>query len=54
MDKGEVETVVKSNFMRSYTAKIKTNEQMQMLPNSTKLMIEGLANKMTLIEDKAG
>lgn len=50
MDIGQLETVVKSNFMRSYTAKSKTAQQYDCLPGSTKELIGGLSEKFKMLE----
>lgn len=47
-----VETVVKSNFMRSYTARVKADEQLESLPESTKELINSLGDKFKMLEDK--
>lgn len=44
MDAEHLETVVKSNFMRSYTARVKADQQIDCLPNSTKELITGLTH----------
>lgn len=46
MDSGVVNSVIQSNFMRSYKAKSAQKKEYEMLPNSTKQLIEGLATKM--------
>ena len=53
MDAEHVETVVKSNFMRSYTARVKADEQLEILPESTKELISSIGNKFKMVEDKA-
>jgi len=46
--------VVQSNFMRSYKAKMQYKQQIQALPESTKQLIEGLAEKLKMIGDDNG
>lgn len=50
MNAEHVETVVKSNFMRSYTARVKADEQFACLPESTKDLISGFADKFKMLE----
>ena len=50
MDTETVNSVVQSNFMRSFTAKQKQVETYQALPESTKAMIAGLSKKFELQE----
>jgi hypothetical protein len=50
MDIGQLETVVKSNFMRSYAAKARTAQQYDCLPGSTKELIGGLSEKFKMLE----
>lgn len=52
MNAEHVETVVKSNFMRSYTARVKADEQLESLPESTKELINSLGDKFKMLEDK--
>lgn len=42
--------VVSSNFMRSYKARVAQEKERSMLPESTRQMISGLADKMALTE----
>lgn len=49
-DINELETVIKSNFSRSYTAKVKKIEQYESLPESTKALIETFSEKYKMIE----
>lgn len=46
MDAEHVETVVKSNFMRSYTARVKADKQYDSLPSSTKELMNGYVQKL--------
>ena len=48
MEADEVNSVVQSNFMRSYKANAKYESDKQMLPNSTKAMIERLADRLSI------
>lgn len=50
MNQEHIETVVKSNFLRSYTAKMTRERSIQALPESTKIMIEGLGEKFKMLE----
>lgn len=52
MDIETLNTVVQSNFMRSYKAKVAQEKEYAMLPSSTKQLIVGLTQKMSLMEDK--
>jgi predicted alpha/beta-fold hydrolase len=49
MESDTTNSVIQSNFMRSYTAKMKNEQQMQALPNSTKNMIARLQEKIKMI-----
>lgn len=53
MEAETVNSVVQSNFMRSYKAVSAQEKEMSMLPESTKQMIAGLADKMALTDGKA-
>ena len=46
LDKDEVNTVIQSNFMRSYKVEKKRSQEMQMLPPSTRDAIQLLAGGM--------
>lgn len=50
MDGEVVRSVIQSNFMRSYAARVKADNQIQRLPESTKNMIAELSGKLRLIE----
>lgn len=50
MDSDTLNTVVQSNFMRSYKAKSENEKQYQALPESTKLMIGELSQKFKMLE----
>jgi hypothetical protein len=53
MEADQVETVVKSNFIRSYTARVKNEKEYAMLPESGKELqkqISNMANKLFLME----
>jgi hypothetical protein len=52
MDVETVNSVIQSNFMRSYKAKVAQEKEYAMLPSSTKQLIAGLTQKMSLVEDK--
>ncbi|MGI6141934.1 MAG: replicative helicase loader/inhibitor [Caldicoprobacterales bacterium] len=52
MDSETVNSVVQSNFMRSYKAKVAQEKEYAMLPSSTKQLIAGLAQKYSLTEGK--
>lgn len=45
-----VNSVIQSNFMRSYKAKVAQEKEHAMLPSSTKQLIAGLAQKYSLLE----
>lgn len=45
MESSVVDSVIQSNFMRSYTAKVKSEKELRALPESTKELIQGLAQK---------
>lgn len=45
-----VNSVIQSNFMRSYKAKVAQQKEYAMLPSSTKQLIAGLAQKYSLLE----
>lgn len=46
----ETQTVIASNFKRSYRARAKSKREYDMLPTETKAMIEGLTKGMKMIE----
>jgi len=50
MDTETVQSVIQSNFMRSYKAKVAQEREYAMLPDSTKQLIAGLAQKLSLTE----
>jgi hypothetical protein len=52
MDTETVQSVIQSNFMRSYKAKVAQEKEYAMLPSSTKQLIAGLAQKYSLPEGK--
>ena len=52
MDVETVNSVIQSNFMRSYKAKVAQEKEYAMLPSSTKQLIAGLAQKYSLAEGK--
>lgn len=52
MDGEVVNSVIQSNFMRSYKAKVAQQKEYAMLPSSTKQLIAGLAQKYSLPEGK--
>ena len=52
MDSETVNSVIQSNFMRSYKAKVVQEKEYAMLPSSTKQLIAGLAQKYSLTEGK--
>lgn len=52
MDIETVNSVIQSNFMRSYKAKVAQEKEYAMLPSSTKQLIAGLAQKYSLTEGK--
>jgi len=52
MDSETVDSVIQSNFMRSYKAKVAQEKEYAMLPSSTKQLIAGLAQKYSLPEGK--
>jgi hypothetical protein len=50
MEAETVNSVVQSNFMRSYKAVVAQEKERAMLPESTKQMIAGLAERMALTD----
>lgn len=48
MDGEVVRSVIQSNFMRSYAARVKSDSQIQQLPESTKNLIAELSGKLSL------
>jgi len=52
MDVETVNSVIQSNFMRSYKAKVAQEKEYAMLPSSTKQLIARLAQKYSLTEGK--
>lgn len=52
MEAETVNSVVQSNFMRSYKAAVAQEKERAMLPESTRQMIAGLAEKMALTDGK--
>lgn len=52
MEAETVNSVIQSNFMRSYKAKVVQEKEYAMLPSSTKQLIAGLAQKYSLTEGK--
>jgi hypothetical protein len=50
MESDVVNSVIQSNFMRSYTARVKSDKEYGSLPESTKQMIIGLSEKLALKE----
>ena len=52
MDGEVVNSVIQSNFMRSYKVKVVQQKEYAMLPSSTKQFIAGLAQKYSLTEGK--
>lgn len=52
MDVETVNSVIQSNFMRSYKAKVSQEKEYAMLPSSTKQLIAELAQKYSLTEGK--
>lgn len=44
----KIDTVISSNFMRSYRAKVAQNQQQDLLPNSVKVAISGIVENMKL------
>ena len=49
-DTSEVDTVIASNFMRSYRARVKDDREEKLLPNDVHTALSLLAEKMKLIE----
>ena len=47
-DEKQVDTVIASNFMRSYREKVSQNKQQELLPNSVKRSIIGIVESMKL------
>jgi len=52
MDRETVNSVIQSNFMRSYRIMAAREREYSMLPSSTKQLIAGLAQKYSLTEGK--
>jgi hypothetical protein len=50
MEISEVKSVVQSNFMRSFRARVENERQVMALPASTKLLIQNLGNNFKMIE----
>ena len=50
MEANAINSVVQSNFMRSYKAVVAQEKERAMLPESTKQMIAGLAERMALTD----
>ncbi len=48
MDVETVNSVIQSNFMRSYRAKVTQEKEFAMLPESTRQLIQGIAAKMDM------
>lgn len=48
MDSDTVQSVVASNFQRSYRARAKSDKEYQALPSNVKAMLEGVSNKFLL------
>lgn len=48
MDSDSVQSVVASNFMRSYKAKVASNKEYQALPNNIKQLLSGMADKLSI------
>ena len=48
MEGDSVQSVVASNFMRSYKAKVASNKEYQALPNDVKQLISGMADKLSI------
>lgn len=49
MEPGIVNSVVQSNFMRSYSVKVKARKELRMMPDSAKNLISGLTDKLKMI-----
>lgn len=47
-DEKQIDTVIASNFMRSYREKVSQNKQQDLLPNSVKKSISGIVDSMKL------
>lgn len=52
LDTSEVNTVIQSNFMRSYKVEKKRSQEIQQLPLSTRNIIEKLANNTMLTDER--
>lgn len=48
METDSVQSVVASNFMRSYKAKVASNKEYQALPNNIKQLLSGMADKLSI------
>lgn len=53
MDIDTLNTVIQSNFMRSYKARAQTERDMIAMPDTTRRMIENIANKYSISEVRA-
>jgi len=51
MDGEVVNSVIQSNFMRSYKAKVAQQKEYAMIPSSTKQLIAGLSQRLSLEDD---
>ena len=54
MDSETVNSVIQSNFMRSYTARSRQDENYRMMPESTRKMIADLSNKLSMPKQLEG
>jgi len=52
MDAEIINSVIQSNFMRSYKFKLKQDKEYKALPSSTKNLISELSEKMKMLENK--
>lgn len=50
LEQEQVNTVIQSNFMRSYKARVSQDKQLKMLPNSTKDFMLEFSEKFKMIE----
>jgi hypothetical protein len=48
METDSVQSVVASNFMRSYKVKVAKNKEYQALPNEVKQLISGMSNRLSI------
>lgn len=50
MEADEVDSVIASNFMRSYKSRVSQEKEMALLPENTRQLIKGLSERMALTD----